>query len=140
MLAGFVMFSGYQRLRVIGSLVARRWIWLLIAAVIGAAALSMIGDVRHLGERLAGFAWPARPRAPAHAAARDVRWPGRAVSPAAARRRDRDRGAGLGLRVRRVRADLQRVPRRARRPWPRDGDLRRDDDRGRAVVPARRAR
>ena len=39
--------------------VARRWLWLLIAAVIAVAALSMIGDVRHLGDRLAGFAWPA---------------------------------------------------------------------------------
>jgi uncharacterized membrane protein YbhN (UPF0104 family) len=28
-----------------------------IAVVIGAAALSMLGDVRHLGDRLAGFSW-----------------------------------------------------------------------------------
>ena len=37
--------------------VSRRWLWLLIAAVIGIAALSMIGDVRELGDRLAGFGW-----------------------------------------------------------------------------------
>jgi glycosyltransferase 2 family protein len=37
--------------------VSRRWLWLLIAAVIGIAALSMIGDVRSLGDRLAGFHW-----------------------------------------------------------------------------------
>ena len=37
--------------------VSRRWLWLLIAAVIGVAALSMIGDVRELGDRLAGFGW-----------------------------------------------------------------------------------
>lgn len=36
---------------------SRRWIWLLIAAVIGIAALSMIGDVQNLGDRLAGFGW-----------------------------------------------------------------------------------
>ena len=36
---------------------SRRWLWLLIAAVIGVAALSMLGDVRHLGDRLAGFHW-----------------------------------------------------------------------------------
>ena len=38
-------------------MVSRRWLWLLIAAVIGIAALSMIGDVRNLGDRLAGFHW-----------------------------------------------------------------------------------
>jgi glycosyltransferase 2 family protein len=37
--------------------VSRRWLWLLIAAVIAIAALSMIGDVRGLGDRLAGFGW-----------------------------------------------------------------------------------
>lgn len=37
--------------------VSRRWLWLLIAVVIGIAALSMIGDVRDLGDRLAGFGW-----------------------------------------------------------------------------------
>lgn len=36
---------------------SRRWLWLLIAIVIGVAALSMIGDVRDLGDRLAGFGW-----------------------------------------------------------------------------------
>ncbi|MDB4958516.1 MAG: hypothetical protein JWO36_6085 [Myxococcales bacterium] len=36
---------------------ARRWLWFLIALVIGLAALSMIGDVRHIGDRLAGFRW-----------------------------------------------------------------------------------
>jgi uncharacterized membrane protein YbhN (UPF0104 family) len=39
--------------------VARRWLWLLIAFVIGLAALSMIGDLNHLADRLAGFAWRA---------------------------------------------------------------------------------
>jgi uncharacterized protein (TIRG00374 family) len=37
--------------------VSRRWLWLLVAAVIGVAALSMIGDVRKLGDRIAGFGW-----------------------------------------------------------------------------------
>jgi glycosyltransferase 2 family protein len=37
--------------------VSRRWLWLVIAAVIGIAALSMLGDVRGLGDRLAGFHW-----------------------------------------------------------------------------------
>ena len=36
---------------------SRRWLWLLVAAVITVAALSMIGDVRKLGDRLAGFEW-----------------------------------------------------------------------------------
>ena len=36
-----------------------RWLWLVIAAVIGVAAISVIGDIRHLGERLSGFAWSA---------------------------------------------------------------------------------
>ena len=38
---------------------ARRWIWLIIAAVIAVAAISVLGDVRHLGQRLTGFAWSA---------------------------------------------------------------------------------
>lgn len=39
--------------------VVARWPWLVIAAVIGIAALSMVGDVRHLADRLHGFAWSA---------------------------------------------------------------------------------
>jgi len=39
--------------------VARRWVFFAIAVVIGLAAFSMVGDVRHLGERMNGFAWPA---------------------------------------------------------------------------------
>jgi uncharacterized protein (TIRG00374 family) len=35
----------------------RTWLWILIALVICVAALSMVGDVRHLGERLTGFGW-----------------------------------------------------------------------------------
>jgi uncharacterized protein (TIRG00374 family) len=50
----------------------------VIAAVIGIAAISMIGDVRHLGDALAGFAWPAFVAALALAlanyATRFVRW------------------------------------------------------------------
>ena len=38
---------------------SRRWLWLLIAAVIGFAAFSVIGDVRNLGDRLSGFSWHA---------------------------------------------------------------------------------
>ncbi|NVB77543.1 MAG: flippase-like domain-containing protein [Kofleriaceae bacterium] len=38
---------------------ARRWLWLVIAAVIGVAAFSMLGDLRGIGDRLGGFAWPA---------------------------------------------------------------------------------
>ena len=37
--------------------VRRTWIWLAVALVIGVAAVSMIGDVRHVGDRLAGFGW-----------------------------------------------------------------------------------
>ncbi len=37
----------------------RTWLWIAIALVIGIGALSMIGDVRHLGERLTGFQWSA---------------------------------------------------------------------------------
>ncbi len=36
----------------------RRWIWVAIVAVIGVAAIVLIGDVRDLGARLDGFAWP----------------------------------------------------------------------------------
>ncbi len=35
----------------------RTWLWLLIAVVIGVAAVSAVGDVRHVGEKLAGFNW-----------------------------------------------------------------------------------
>ncbi len=35
----------------------RRWIWIAIVVVIGAAAVVMVGDVRSLGDRLAGFGW-----------------------------------------------------------------------------------
>jgi uncharacterized protein (TIRG00374 family) len=59
-------------------LVSRRWLWLLIAAVIGIAAFSMVGDVRGLGDRLAGFGWWALGAALALAfgnyAMRFVRW------------------------------------------------------------------
>lgn len=72
MLAGFVMSAGYH------SHVSRRWLWLLIALVIAVAALSMIGDVRHLGDRLVGFGWQAFAAALALALAnyamRFVRW------------------------------------------------------------------
>lgn len=37
----------------------RRWLYFAIAIVIGLAAFSLVGDVRHLGDRLHGFAWPA---------------------------------------------------------------------------------
>jgi uncharacterized membrane protein YbhN (UPF0104 family) len=39
--------------------VARRWVWFAIAVVIGLAAFSMVGDVRHLGDRMNGFSWSA---------------------------------------------------------------------------------
>jgi len=39
--------------------VARRWLYFAIAVVIGLAAFSMVGDVRHLGDRMNGFAWRA---------------------------------------------------------------------------------
>ena len=35
----------------------RRWIWIAIIVVIGVAALLFVGDVRELGDRLAGFGW-----------------------------------------------------------------------------------
>ena len=37
----------------------RRWIWIAIILVIGAAAIAMLGDVRQLAARLGGFGWPA---------------------------------------------------------------------------------
>lgn len=37
----------------------RRWIWIAVALVIGAAALALLGDVRQLPARLVGFRWPA---------------------------------------------------------------------------------
>lgn len=56
----------------------RRWLWLVIAVVIGLAAISVIGDVRKLGDRLAGFGWSAFVAALALALAnyalRFVRW------------------------------------------------------------------
>jgi uncharacterized protein (TIRG00374 family) len=35
----------------------RTWLWFAIALVIAVGALSMVGDVRHLGDRLGGFGW-----------------------------------------------------------------------------------
>jgi glycosyltransferase 2 family protein len=56
----------------------RRWIWVAIAVVVGAAAYAMIGDVRDVGARLGGFAWSAFALALALAlgnyAIRFVRW------------------------------------------------------------------
>lgn len=37
----------------------RRWIWIAIIVVIGAAAIAMLGDVRQLAARLGGFRWSA---------------------------------------------------------------------------------
>jgi uncharacterized protein (TIRG00374 family) len=37
----------------------RRWIWLAVAVVIGAAAYVMVGDTRDLGHRLGRFEWSA---------------------------------------------------------------------------------
>jgi uncharacterized protein (TIRG00374 family) len=39
------------------SVVTRRWLWLLIGAVIAFAAFSVAGDVQELGDRLVGFGW-----------------------------------------------------------------------------------
>ncbi|MCW5800815.1 MAG: flippase-like domain-containing protein [Deltaproteobacteria bacterium] len=56
----------------------RRWIWLAIVVVIGAAAAVMATDVRSLGDRLTGFAWWAFAAAIglslANYAVRFVRW------------------------------------------------------------------
>jgi uncharacterized protein (TIRG00374 family) len=56
----------------------RRWIWIAIIAVIGAASIAMFGDVRQLAARLDGFAWPAFAAALglalANYAIRFVRW------------------------------------------------------------------
>jgi uncharacterized protein (TIRG00374 family) len=63
---------------VIRKIVARQWVWLAIALVIAVAALSAIGDVSHLGERLDQFDWRALGVALALAlgnyALRFVRW------------------------------------------------------------------
>jgi uncharacterized protein (TIRG00374 family) len=37
--------------------VARRYLWLAIAVVIGVAAMGAVGDVRHLGDALGDFGW-----------------------------------------------------------------------------------
>jgi uncharacterized protein (TIRG00374 family) len=37
----------------------KRWIWIAIIVVIGAAGFAMLGDVRTLADRLGGFRWPA---------------------------------------------------------------------------------
>jgi uncharacterized protein (TIRG00374 family) len=39
--------------------VLRRWIWIAIVLVIGAAMIAMLGDVRQLPARLGGFRWSA---------------------------------------------------------------------------------
>lgn len=56
----------------------RTWLWFAIALVIAIAAFSMVGDVRHLGERLTGFHWwaffAALGLALANYALRFVRW------------------------------------------------------------------
>jgi uncharacterized protein (TIRG00374 family) len=58
--------------------VARRWLWLAIAIVIAIGAFSMAGDVRSIGDQLAGFAWSgfvaALGLALANYAMRFVRW------------------------------------------------------------------
>jgi glycosyltransferase 2 family protein len=58
--------------------VVRRWLWIVIALVITIAAFSMAGDIRHLGDRLAGFQWwafaAALGLALANYALRFVRW------------------------------------------------------------------
>jgi len=35
----------------------RTWLWFVVAIVIGLAAFSMVGDIRHLGQSLEGFGW-----------------------------------------------------------------------------------
>jgi uncharacterized protein (TIRG00374 family) len=56
----------------------RRWIWVAIVLVIGAAAIAVVGDVRQLAHRLSGFRWSALVAALALALAnyaiRFVRW------------------------------------------------------------------
>jgi glycosyltransferase 2 family protein len=56
----------------------RRWIWLAIVVVIGAATVVMVGDVRQLGDRLGDFGWwaffAALALALANYAIRFVRW------------------------------------------------------------------
>ena len=56
----------------------RSWLWLVIAAVIGVAAISLVGDVRHAADRLDGFGWSAFAAALslalANYALRFVRW------------------------------------------------------------------
>ncbi|CAN5554470.1 lysylphosphatidylglycerol synthase transmembrane domain-containing protein [soil metagenome] len=37
----------------------RTWLWIIVAAVVGIAAFSMIGDIGKLGDRLTGFQWSA---------------------------------------------------------------------------------
>ena len=37
----------------------RTWLWMIVAAVVGLAAFSMIGDITKLGARLTGFRWSA---------------------------------------------------------------------------------
>src|SRR5262249_26516816 len=49
-----------RRAPIFATLPARRtWLWLAIVVVIGVAAAFALGDVRHLGDRLAGFSWSA---------------------------------------------------------------------------------
>ena len=36
---------------------SRRWLWLAIAVAIVIAAVTLVGDVGKLGERLGGFGW-----------------------------------------------------------------------------------
>jgi uncharacterized protein (TIRG00374 family) len=43
--------------RMVTPTMRRSWLWIAIAVVIGVAALSMLGDVRHLGDALAEFHW-----------------------------------------------------------------------------------
>ena len=56
----------------------RRWLWYVVALVIGLAAISVVADVRKIGDSLTGFAWSAFVAALALALAnymlRFVRW------------------------------------------------------------------